>query len=181
MPTYPSLLKPLRIAGTTLPNRMVMGAMHTRLETLDRPHERLAAFYAARARGEIGLILTGGFSPVPEGVMEEGGPLLNSRAQLDEHTPVTSAVHKAGGRVVLQILHAGRYAKVASCVSPSPGKARINMFPPHPLSTEQVWATIESFAATAALAMEAGYEGVEVMGSEGYLINEFTAAVTNQR
>src|SRR5262245_19231348 len=156
MPTYPSLLKPLRIAGTTLPNRMVMGAMHTRLETLDRPHERMSAFYAARARGEIGLILTGGFSPVPEGVMDEGGPLLNSASQLDEHRLITSAVHKAGGRIVLQILHAGRYAKVASCVSPSPGKARINVFPPRALGTEEVWATIESFGTTAALAADAG-------------------------
>jgi len=181
MTTYPHLLTPLRIGRTTIPNRMVMGAMHTRLETLDRPHERLAAFYAARARGEIGLILTGGYSPVPEGVMDEGGLFLNRHEQLDEHKLITSEVRKAGGQIVLQILHAGRYAKVAECVSPSPGKARINVFPPRPLSTDEVWSTIESFAATSALAMEAGYAGVEIMGSEGYLINEFTAAITNQR
>jgi 2,4-dienoyl-CoA reductase (NADPH2) len=181
MTTYPHLLAPLRIGRTTIPNRMVMGAMHTRLETLDRPQERLAAFYAARARGEVGLILTGGYSPVPEGVMDEGGLVLNSPDQLAEHRLITSAVHEAGGQIVLQILHAGRYSKVAECVSPSPGKARINIFPPRALGTDEVWETIESFARTAVLAKEAGYVGVEIMGSEGYLINEFTAAITNHR
>ncbi|WP_321965020.1 NADPH-dependent 2,4-dienoyl-CoA reductase [Paraburkholderia sp. J7] len=181
MPRFETLLTPLPVGLTVLPNRMVMGAMHTRLETLDRPHERLAAFYAARAAGEIGLILSGGFSPNPEGVMEEGGPLFNSASQLDEHRGVTHAVHEAGGKIVLQILHAGRYAKVQNCVAPSAGKARINAFSPHPLSTEEVQRTISDFAHTAALAVEAGYDGVEIMGSEGYLINEFTAEVTNAR
>ncbi|MGE5117032.1 MAG: FAD-dependent oxidoreductase [Betaproteobacteria bacterium] len=181
MAAYPHLLSPLRIAGVTLPNRMVMGAMHTRLETLDRPQERLAAFYAARAAGEIGLILTGGYAPVPEGAMDEGGPVLNRPEQLGEHRQITSAVSRAGGRLVLQILHAGRYARVATCVSPSSGKARINAFAPRPLATAEVWATVGSFAHTAALAEEAGYAGVEIMGSEGYLINEFTAAITNRR
>jgi len=177
----PHLLSPLRIAGVTLPNRMVMGAMHTRLETLDRPLQRLAAFYATRAAGEIALILTGGYSPVPEGVMDEGGLVLDSADQLDEHRQITSAVREAGGRIVLQILHAGRYAKLADCVAPSPGKARINVHAPRALSTAEVWATIESFAHTASLAEQAGYAGVEIMGSEGYLINEFTAALTNRR
>lgn len=95
--SYPNLLSELRVGDTVLPNRMVMGAMHTRLETLDRPHERLAAFYATRAAGEVGLILTGGYSPTPEGVMDEGGPLLNSEEQLPEHRLITSEVHKAGG------------------------------------------------------------------------------------
>lgn len=181
MSTYPHLLSPLRVAGVDLPNRMVMGAMHTRLETMDRPHERLAAFYAARAAGEIGLILTGGYSPVPEGVMDEGGLVLQKPGDLGEHRAITSAVNEAGGRIVLQILHAGRYAKVSTCVAPSAGKARINVFPPRALTTEEVWATVESFANTSALAEQAGYVGVEIMGSEGYLINEFTAALTNQR
>ena len=181
MSRYPHLLAPLTIAGVSLPNRMVMGAMHTRLETLDRPHERLAAFYAARAKGEIGLILTGGYSPAPEGVMDEGGLVLNHPDQLDEHRLITSAVNDAGGRIVLQILHAGRYAKVADCVAPSAGKARINAFAPRALETDEVWSTIERFAVTAALAKQAGYAGIEVMGSEGYLINEFTAAITNRR
>jgi 2,4-dienoyl-CoA reductase (NADPH2) len=181
MPAFDTLLTPLSVGSTVLSNRMVMGAMHTRLETLDRPHERLAAFYAARAAGEIGLILSGGFSPNPEGVMEEGGPLFNSEAQLDEHRVVTRAVHEAGGKIVLQILHAGRYAKVPNCVAPSSGKARINAFPPHPLSTDEVRQTISDFVQTAVLAVEAGYDGIEIMGSEGYLINEFTAALTNAR
>lgn len=181
MQTYPNLLSALRVGSLTLPNRMVMGAMHTRLETLDRPQARLAAFYAERARGEIGLILSGGYAPVPEGVMEEGGPLFNRPAQIDDHRVLTSAVHKEGGRIVLQILHAGRYAKVPACVSPSAGRARINSHAPRPLSTGEVWETIAQFAHTAALAQEAGYCGVEVMGSEGYLINEFTAPVTNRR
>ena len=181
MSTYPHLLSPLRVAGVDLPNRMVMGAMHTRLETMDRPHERLAAFYAARAAGEIGLILTGGYSPVPEGVMDEGGLVLQKPGDLGEHRAITSAVNEAGGRIVLQILHAGRYAKVSTCVAPSAGKARINVFPPRALTTEEVWATVESFANTSALAELAGYAGIEIMGSEGYLINEFTAALTNQR
>ncbi|WP_454741560.1 oxidoreductase [Cupriavidus necator] len=181
MQTLDKILTPLTVGSTVLANRMVMGAMHTRLETLDRPDERLAAFYAARAAGEIGLILSGGFSPNPEGVMEEGGPMFNSADQLDEHRAVTQAVHQAGGKIILQILHAGRYAKVPTCVAPSPGKARINTYPPHALSTEEVWRTIADFVNTAALAVEAGYDGVEIMGSEGYLINEFTAALTNQR
>jgi 2,4-dienoyl-CoA reductase (NADPH2) len=181
MPRYPRLLSPLRVAGVTLPNRMVMGAMHTRLETMDRPIERLAAFYAARAAGEIALILTGGYAPVPEGVMDDGGLVLDNPEQLDEHRRITEAVTGAGGRIVLQILHAGRYAKVATCVAPSPGKARINTYPPRPLSTDEVWKTIDAFANTAALAEAAGYAGAEIMGSEGYLINEFTAAVTNHR
>ncbi|PBI89292.1 2,4-dienoyl-CoA reductase [NADPH] [Variovorax boronicumulans] len=181
MSAYPHLLSPIQVAGAHLPNRMVMGAMHTRLETMDRPHQRLAAFYAARAKGEVAMILTGGYAPVPEGVMDEGGMVLNSEEQLDEHRLITSAVSNAGGKIVLQILHAGRYAKVATCVAPSPGKARINAFAPRALSTEEVWATIESFANTSALAQAAGYTGVEIMGSEGYLINEFTAALTNQR
>ncbi|WP_018439628.1 oxidoreductase [Trinickia symbiotica] len=181
MTTFDKLLTPLTVGSTVLPNRMVMGAMHTRLETLDRPHERLAAFYAARAAGEIGLILSGGFSPNPEGVMEEGGPLFNSPSQLEEHRVVTRAVHAAGGKIVLQILHAGRYAKVPYCVAPSPGKARINTYSPHALTTDEVRETIADFANTASLAVDAGYDGVEIMGSEGYLLNEFTAAVTNHR
>ncbi|WP_321921394.1 NADPH-dependent 2,4-dienoyl-CoA reductase [Paraburkholderia guartelaensis] len=181
MATYDRLLTPLRVGATLLPNRMAMGAMHTRLETLDRPHERLAAFYAARAAGEIGLILSGGFSPNPEGVMEAGGPLFNRAEQIDEHRAVTRAVHEAGGKIVLQILHAGRYAKVPECVAPTAAKARINAYAPRALSTQEVRATIDDFARTAALAVQAGYDGVEIMGSEGYLINEFTAAVTNAR
>lgn len=181
MEYYPHLVAPITIAGIEIPNRMVMGAMHTRLETLDRPHERLAAFYATRAKGEIGFILTGGYSPVLEGVMDEGGLYLNDSTQLLEHQIITQAVTQAGGKIILQLLHAGRYAKVENCVAPSAIKARINQFKPKALSTEEVWATIESFAHSAALAQQAGYAGVEIMGSEGYLLNEFTSALTNHR
>jgi len=113
--------------------------------------------------------------------MDPGGPLFDSREHLAEHEAVVTEVHRAGGRIALQILHAGRYARVPDCVSPSPGKARINAFAPRPLGTQEVWDTVERFADTAALAKEAGYDGVEIMGSEGYLLNEFTAAITNQR
>lgn len=181
METCKHVLSPLTVAGIELPNRMVMGAMHTRIETLDRPHERLAAFYARRAQGEIGLILTGGYSPTPEGVMDEGGLYLDSEEQLAEHQLITSAVKEQGSQIVLQILHAGRYAKVADCVAPSALKARINAFAPRALETPEVWALVASFARTAELAKRAGYAGVEIMGSEGYLISEFTAAITNQR
>ncbi|MCX5589691.1 FAD-dependent oxidoreductase [Alcaligenes endophyticus] len=181
MTAYPNLLSPLQVGSLTLSNRMVMGAMHTRLETLDQPLERLAAFYTERAEGEIALMLTGGYAPVPEGVMEAGGPLFNRREQLAEHRFLVQAVQKKGGRLVLQILHAGRYARVPDCVAPSAGKARINPYSPRVLDTDEVWATIKSYVHTAALAQEAGYTGVEIMGSEGYLINEFTAPLTNQR
>ncbi|MCL2831448.1 MAG: NADPH-dependent 2,4-dienoyl-CoA reductase [Betaproteobacteria bacterium] len=181
METYRNLLSPLRVAGVELPNRMVMGAMHTRIEMLDRPYERLAAFYARRAEGEIGLIMTGGYSPTPEGVMDESGLVLDREEQLEAHRQVTSGIRKAGGRVALQILHAGRYAKLAGCVAPSALRARINAFTPRALATDEVWGLVESFARTAGLAREAGYAGVEIMGSEGYLINEFTSAITNLR
>jgi len=179
--TYKNILSPIRVAGIDLPNRMVMGAMHTRIETLDNPHERLAAFYARRAEGEISLILTGGYSPTPEGVMDEGGLYLDSEDQLGEHQAITAATNQAGGKIILQILHAGRYAKVANCVAPSALKARINVFPPRALTTEEVWSLVDSFVRTAELAKKAGYVGVEIMGSEGYLINEFTSPITNHR
>ncbi|MES2258291.1 MAG: NADPH-dependent 2,4-dienoyl-CoA reductase [Pseudomonadota bacterium] len=181
MNKYPHLLAPLDLGFMTLRNRIVMGAMHTRIETLDRPAERLAAFFSARARGEVGLILTAGYSPNLAGLFEEDAQYLAHASQLDEHVPVTRAVHAAGGRIALQILHAGRYAKHDNCVGPSAGRSRINPISPRVLSTEEVWQTIADFAHTAALAREAGYDGVEIMGSEGYLINQFTAECTNQR
>lgn len=158
-----------------------MGAMHTRIETLDRPTERLAAFYARRAQGEAGMILTGGYSPSPEGVMDEGGLYLDNEEQLVEHKWITSAVNKAGSRIVLQILHAGRYAKVDTCVAPSALSARINVFRPRALTTAEVWGLIKSYARTAELAKRAGYSGVEIMGSEGYLISQFVSGITNRR
>ncbi len=181
MTIHSHLFAPLKIRGKVIPNRMVMGAMHTRLETMDRPYERLAAFYAERARGEIGLILTGGHSPTPEGVIDQESPVLNNESHLQGHRTITQTVHDAGGRIVLQILHAGRYARVPECVAPSASKARINMYAARAMDLDEIWRCIASFAHTAALAKKAGYDGVEVMGSEGYLINEFTSAITNQR
>jgi 2,4-dienoyl-CoA reductase (NADPH2) len=181
MTSYPHLLAPLDLGFLRLRNRIVMGAMHTRLETLDRPVERLAAFFAARARGEAGLILTGGFAPNPEGRIEPDGPILDEASQLAPHRAVCEAVHREGGHIALQILHTGRYAKVPECVGPSAIRARINRYTPRALSLQDIRRTIDDFARTAALAREAGYDGVEIMGSEGYLINEFTAPVTNRR
>jgi 2,4-dienoyl-CoA reductase (NADPH2) len=181
MSTYPNLFAPLDLGFMVLPNRIVMGSMHTRLETLDRPLERIARFYVERAKGGAGLIVTGGFSPNSEGLMEPGSPILDSAEQLAEHRPVTRAVHAAGGRIALQILHAGRYAKIDGAVGPSAIASPINPRTPRPMSEADIERTIADYAATAALAREAGYDGVEIMGSEGYLINEFTAPRSNDR
>lgn len=181
MSTCPHLLSPLTVGPVTLRNRVVMGAMHTRLETLDRPAERLAAFFGARAEGEAALILTGGFSPNAEGRLEETSPVLDADSDLSEHRAVTDAVHAAGGLVVLQLLHAGRYAKHDLAVGPSALRARINHVVPRRLGTADVRRTVEDFLRAAELAQEAGYDGVEIMGSEGYLINEFVAEATNDR
>lgn len=181
MSPYPHLLAPYDFGFARLRNRIVMGAMHTRIETLDRPVERMAAFYRARARGEVGLILTGGFSPNAEGRMEDDAPVLADASTLAAHRAVTAAVHEEGGAVALQILHAGRYGRHALCVAPSALRAPINTLVPRALDTAEVWRTVEDYARCAELAREAGYDGVEIMGSEGYLINEFTAACTNRR
>ena len=181
MPTYPHLLAPYDFGFLTLRNRMVMGAMHTRIETLDRPLDRLAAFYRERARGEIGLILTGGVAPNPEGRMEDGAPVLSDESELGTHCAIVDSVHGEGTAIAMQILHAGRYAKLAECVAPSAIRAPINKFPPRELTLPDIQRTIADFVRTAELAQQAGYDGVEIMGSEGYLINEFASARTNKR
>jgi 2,4-dienoyl-CoA reductase (NADPH2) len=181
MTRFPHLLQPLELGFLTLPNRMLMGSMHTRLETLERPTERLARFYAERAKGGVALIVTGGFAPSEEGRLEPGGPLFNRASQVAEHRPITAAVHAHGGRIALQILHAGRYAKVATAVAPSNIASPINANAPRRMAEADILATIEAYALTAALAREAGYDGVEIMGSEGYLINEFAAPRCNDR
>ncbi len=178
---YPHLLAPLKLRHTTLNNRAIMGSMHTRLESLDNAVERQATFYAARARGDIGLIVTGGFSPNEAGVLEPDGPRLDDARQLAEHRHITDAVHEEGGKICLQILHAGRYGRGPDVVAPSPVRAPISPRTPRALSAAEITQTIADFAACAALAKEAGYDGVEVMGSEGYLINQFTAERTNKR
>ena len=146
MSPYPRLLAPLDLGFLKLRNRIVMGAMHTRLETLDRPVERLAAFYGARARGEVGLILTGGFAPNPEGRIEPDGPILNDASQLGPHRAVCDAVHREGGHIALQILHTGRCARVPECVGPSAIRARINRYTPRAMSREDIRRTIDDFA-----------------------------------
>ncbi|MDT0306380.1 NADPH-dependent 2,4-dienoyl-CoA reductase [Streptomyces sp. DSM 44917] len=178
---YPHLLSPLDLGFTTLPNRVLMGSMHLGLEETEGGFERLAAFYAERARGGPGLIVTGGIAPDEAGRPWELGAKLTTEAEAEEHALITRAVHAAGGRIALQLLHFGRYAYHPDLVAPSALQAPISPYTPTALSAGQVEETIESFARAAALAQAAGYDGVEIMGSEGYLINEFIAAATNRR
>lgn len=178
---YPSLFSPLSLGFTTLKNRVLMGSMHTGLEEHPEGAERLAAFYAERARHQVGLIVTGGIAPDPRGVTVTGGATLSDRSQLEHHRLITDAVHREGGKIALQILHTGRYSYQPDLVAPSALQAPINPFIPHALSCQEIDALVESFARCAGLAREAGYDGVEIMGSEGYLINQFLAARTNQR
>ena len=158
-----------------------MGAMHTRIETLDRPVERMRAFFESRANGEVGLILTGGYAPNPVGKMEHDAPLMDAHTPLAHHRPITDVVHAAGSRIVMQLLHAGRYAKHDQCVAPSALRAPINRHAPRAMTIEEIRSTVQDFAVSAKRAQEAGYDGVEIMGSEGYLLNEFTSHATNVR
>ncbi|SMG01636.1 NADPH-dependent 2,4-dienoyl-CoA reductase [Burkholderia singularis] len=181
MNSYPHLLAPLELGFTSLRNRVVMGSMHVGLEEAPNGFERMAAFYAQRARGEVGLIVTGGIAPNERGRPAPGGAMLTTEAQAESHRMVTRAVHEHGGAIAMQILHFGRYAYQPALVAPSALKAPINAFVPHALTAEEVEETIDDFVRCAALAQYAGYDGVEIMGSEGYLINEFIAARTNHR
>jgi len=178
---YPELLKPLDLGFTTLKNRVLMGSMHVGLEEVENGFERMAAFYAERARGEVGLIVTGGISPNERGRPMPWGAKLNTEEEAEHHRQITAAVHAEGGKIALQILHFGRYAYHPDLVAPSAIQAPITPFAPHALTGEEVEQTIADFVNCAALAQSAGYDGVEVMGSEGYLINEFIAARTNLR
>ncbi|MFE7210277.1 FAD-dependent oxidoreductase [Streptomyces sp. NPDC057611] len=181
MSRYPHLLRPLDLGFTTLPNRVLMGSMHVGLEEADRGFERMAEFYAARARGGVGLIVTGGIAPNEEGRPYEGGAKLTTEQEAERHATVTAAVHREGGRIALQILHFGRYAYHRDLVAPSPLEAPISPFVPRELTDADVERTIDDYTRTARLARRAGYDGVEIMGSEGYLVNEFIAARTNHR
>lgn len=158
-----------------------MGSMHTNLEEMPGGLERAAVFYAERAKGQVGLIVTGGISPNPEGSVAPTAAMLTTEEEAAHHQVITEAVHKEGGKICLQILHAGRYAYHPKLVAPSAVRAPINMFSPRELSSEEVHQTIEDYAHCAALAQKAGYDGVEVMGSEGYLINQFIVKRTNHR
>lgn len=181
MSAYPHLLSPLRVGSLTLPHRVIMGSMHTGLEETPGGEHELARFYVERVRGGAGLIVTGGVSPNEEGAAREGGAHLSAEEQLPPHRTVTDAVHVEGGLIALQLMHSGRYAMHADAVAPSPVRAPINRVTPRELSTEDVERTVEDFAHAALLAQRAGYDGVEIMGSEGYLINEFLVEHTNRR
>ncbi|WP_407109875.1 FAD-dependent oxidoreductase [Streptomyces sp. DSM 116494] len=181
MSRYPHLLSPLDLGFTTLPNRVLMGSMHVGLEEAEGGFSRMAEFYAARARGGVGLIVTGGIAPNDEGRPYEGGARLTTEAEADQHRVVTAAVHEEGGRIAMQILHFGRYAYHRDLVAPSPLQAPISPFEPRELTEADIERTIGDYVRAARLARRAGYDGVEIMGSEGYLINEFIARQTNHR
>jgi len=178
MSKYPNLLAPLNLGFTTLKNRVLMGSMHVGLEEAPGGYDRMAAFYAERAKGGVALIVTGGISPNDHGVTFHGGSTIE---EAEKHKVITQAVHEAGGKIAMQILHTGRYSYQAENVAPSPIQAPINPVKPHALTSAEVQQTIDDFANCAKLAQYAGYDGVEIMGSEGYLINEFIAARTNHR
>jgi 2,4-dienoyl-CoA reductase (NADPH2) len=175
------LLAPLDLGFTTLRNRTLMGSMHTGLEEEKNGFERMAEFYAERARGGVGLIVTGGFAPNLAGRVYHFGSQLSFGWQVGKHRIVTEAVHAAGGKIALQILHTGRYGYHPLNVAPSKLRAPINRFSPRALTGWGIRKTIRDYASCAELAQRAGYDGVEIMGSEGYLINQFIAPQTNQR
>ena len=178
---YDKLLSPLDLGFTTLKNRVLMGSMHTMLEEAPNGFERAAAFYAERARGQVGLMVTGGIAPNKEGWVGPHSAKLSEEKEVAQHELITKAVHAEGGKICMQILHSGRYGYHAFNVAPSPIQAPINPMKPRELSHEDILRTISDFANCAKLAREAGYDGVEVMGSEGYLINQFIAPRTNHR
>ena len=181
MISFPHLMAPLDLGFTQLRNRVLMGSMHVGLEEVPNGFQRMAAFYAERARGEVGLIVTGGIAPNAQGRPMKGGAMLIDEDGAEQHRVVTQAVHAEGGKIAMQILHFGRYAYQPDLVAPSALQAPINPLKPHALTPEEVEQTIDDFVRCAALARHAGYDGVEIMGSEGYLINEFIAARTNHR
>ena len=178
---YPNLLQPLDLGFTTLKNRVLMGSMHLGLEEAPNGFERMAEFYAERARGGVALIVTGGIGPNKEGAVHGHAAQMATSEDVKNHQIVTDRVHLEGGKICMQILHTGRYAYNPQPVAPSAIQAPINPFPPKELSEDDIEQQISDFVNCASLAKEAGYDGVEIMGSEGYLINQFIAARTNQR
>ncbi|WP_413868718.1 FAD-dependent oxidoreductase [Albidovulum sp.] len=180
MPHYPHLFAPLDLGHVVLPNRVLMGSMHTNLEET-RDWNRVAEFYAARARGGVGLMVTGGMAPNREGGVFPGAAGLFTSADIANQRIVTDRVHDAGARIAMQILHAGRYAYGPDCVAPSAIRSPISPFPPRELDAAGIGKQIADIATAAARAREAGYDGVEVMGSEGYFLNQFLVTRTNRR
>ncbi|MEN9377600.1 MAG: hypothetical protein RL710_2757, partial [Pseudomonadota bacterium] len=178
---YSHLLSPLDLGFTTLRNRVMMGSMHTGLEDRFYNYVKLAAYFRERAKGGVGLIVTGGISPNRQGWLLPFGGTLNSAADVWNHRIVTQAVHEEGGKIVMQILHSGRYGYQPFVVSASSKKSPISMFKPRALSERGIQSTIRDYVRCAELARKAGYDGVEIMGSEGYLLNQFLCARTNLR
>ncbi|EPF6032804.1 FAD-dependent oxidoreductase [Acinetobacter baumannii] len=181
MTSYANLLKPLHLGFTTIKNRVVMGSMHTGLEDRFFNYPKLAAYFEERAKGGVGLIVTGGISPNRQGWLAPAGGTMNSLFDIPQHRLVTHAVHKHGSKILMQILHAGRYGYQPFVVSSSGIKSPISPFKPRQLSEKNILSTIEDYAQCADIAKKAGYDGVEIMGSEGYLINQFLSRHVNQR
>lgn len=183
MPTspYPHLLQPLDLGFTTLKNRVLMGSMHTGLEEEKNGYQRMATYYAERAKGQVGLIVTGGIAPNRAGWVAPFAAKLSTQAEARQHRIITEAVHSEGGKIAMQILHAGRYGYHPLAVAPSSIKSPISPFKPWALSNGGVKRTIKDYVRCAVLARDAGYDGVEIMGSEGYLINQFIVKKTNRR
>ncbi|WP_374662981.1 FAD-dependent oxidoreductase [Acinetobacter sp.] len=179
--SYANILKPLHLGFTTIKNRVVMGSMHTGLEDRFYNYPKLAAYFGERAKGGVGLIITGGISPNRQGWLLPAGGTMNSLGDVAPHRLVTHAVHKHGAKILMQILHAGRYGYQPFVVSSSAIKSPISPFKPRQLSEKQILATIDDYANCASLAKKAGYDGVEIMGSEGYLLNQFLSRHVNQR
>jgi 2,4-dienoyl-CoA reductase (NADPH2) len=178
---YPHLFQPLDLGFTTLKNRVLMGSMHTGLEEEPGAHLKLAEYFSERARGGVGLMVTGGIGPNAEGATHAVSRRLDDPDVFAEHQYVTNAVHENGGKICMQILHTGRYSFNKELVAPSAIQAPINMYRPRELSSDEIDAQIQDFVLTAKLAKEAGYDGVEIMGSEGYFLNQFIAKRTNHR
>ena len=179
--SYAHILQPLNLGFTTLKNRVVMGSMHTGLEDRFYNYPKLAAYFGERAKGGVGLLITGGISPNRQGWLLPAGGTMNTLGDIAPHRLVTHAVHKHGAKILMQILHSGRYGYQPFVVSASPIKSPISMFKPRQMSEKNILSTIDDFAHTASLAKKAGYDGVEVMGSEGYLLNQFLSRHVNQR
>jgi len=178
---FPKLFEPLDLGFTTLKNRVLMGSMHTGLEEAPNGHERMAAFFAERARGGVGLIITGGFGPNKRAATHEHTKMLWSDEDCEDHKIITQAVHEADGKICMQILHTGRYAFNENPIAPSSIQAPINPFLPKAATEDEIEQQIADFVRTSVLAQKSGYDGVEIMGSEGYFLNQFLAARTNKR
>ncbi|MBK5217724.1 MAG: NADPH-dependent 2,4-dienoyl-CoA reductase, partial [Propionibacteriales bacterium] len=181
MNDYPHLLSPLQVGSHELRNRVIMGSMHTGLEDRSKDLPKLAAYFAERAKGGVALSITGGYAPNWHGWLLPAGSLMASKRMADKHRLVTDAVHEYDGKIALQILHAGRYGYHPFQRGASAKKSPITPFKPKAMGTKEVEGTIKDFARAAGLARRAGYDGVEIMGSEGYLINQFIASRTNDR